>query len=38
MRLGYERIVNDKRIQIYVEESEDPVVMLKVHLMLTVTC
>ena len=31
MRLGYERIVNDKRIQIYVEESEDPVVMLKVH-------
>ena len=31
MRLGYERIVNDKRILISVEESDDPVVTLKVH-------
>ena len=31
MRLGYERIVNDKRIQISVEESDDPVVTLKVQ-------
>lgn len=30
MRLGYERIVKDKRIQISVEESEDPWVTLKV--------
>lgn len=31
MRLGYERIVNDKKILISVEESEDPVVTLKVQ-------
>ena len=31
MRLGYERIVNDKRITISVEESDDPVVTLKVQ-------
>ena len=31
MRLGYERIVKDKRIQISVEESDDPVVILKVQ-------
>lgn len=31
MRLGYERILNDKRIQISVEESDDPVVTLKVE-------
>ena len=31
MRLGYERIVNDKRILISVEESDDPVVTLKVQ-------
>lgn len=30
MRLGYERIVNDKRIMISVEESDDPWVMLKI--------
>ncbi len=29
MRLGCERIVKDKRIQISVEESDDPVVTLK---------
>lgn len=31
MRLGYERIVNDKRILIPVEESDDLVVTLKVQ-------
>ena len=31
MRLGYERVVNDKRILISVEESEDPVVTLKIQ-------
>ena len=31
MRLGYDRIVNDKLIQISVEESDDPVVTLKVQ-------
>ena len=31
MRLGYECIVKDRRIQISVEESEDPVVSLKVQ-------
>lgn len=31
MRLGYERIVNDKRLQISVEESDVPVVTLKVQ-------
>lgn len=31
MRLGYERIVNDKRILISVEESDDPFVTLKVQ-------
>ncbi len=31
MRLGYERIVNDKRILISVEESEEPLVTLKVN-------
>ena len=31
MQLGYERIVNDKRILISVEESDDPVVTLKVQ-------
>lgn len=31
MRLGYERIVKDKRILISVEESDDPVVTLKVQ-------
>ena len=30
MRLGYERIVKDKRILISVEESDDPMVTLKV--------
>ena len=30
MRLGYERIVKDKRIQISVEESDDPVVTLRI--------
>ena len=30
MRLGYERIVNDKRILIAVEESDDPWVTLKI--------
>lgn len=30
MRLGYERIVNDKRIMISVDESDDPLVTLKV--------
>ena len=30
MRLGYERIVKDKRILISVEESEDPVVTLMI--------
>ena len=30
MRLGYERIVNEKRIRIFVNESEDPWVTLKV--------
>jgi len=30
MRLGYERIVKDKRIMISVEESEEPFVTLKV--------
>lgn len=29
MRLGYERIVHDKRISISVEESDDPCVILK---------
>jgi len=29
MRLGYERIVHDKRITISVEESDDPSVILK---------
>lgn len=31
MRLGYERIVKDKRIQISVEEYNDPWVTLKVQ-------
>ena len=31
MRLGYERIVNDKRILISVDDSEDPWVTLKVQ-------
>lgn len=31
MRLGYERIVNDRRILIYVEESEEPLVTLKIE-------
>ena len=31
MRLGYERIVNDKRILISVDESDDPWVTLKVQ-------
>lgn len=31
MRLGYERIVNDKRIFISVEDSDDPWVTLKVQ-------
>ena len=31
MRLGYERIVKDKRIQISVDETEDPWVTLKVE-------
>ena len=31
MRLGYERIVNDKRIMISVEESDNPVLTLKVQ-------
>ena len=31
MRLGYERIVNDKRILISVVESDDPLVKLKIH-------
>lgn len=30
MRLGYERIVKDKKILIYVEESEEPLVSLKI--------
>ena len=29
MRLGYERIVKDKRIMMSVEESDDPVVTLR---------
>ena len=28
MRLGYERIVNDKSVMVSVEESDDPVVTL----------
>ena len=31
LRLGYEHIVKDKRIQIFVEESVDPLVTLKVE-------
>ena len=31
IRLGYERIVNDKRILISAEDSDVPVVTLKVH-------
>ena len=31
MRLGYERIVKDKRIGIAVEESDDPWVILRVE-------
>ena len=31
MRLGYERIVKNKKITIEVEESDDPWVMLKVQ-------
>lgn len=31
MRLGYERIVKDKRILISVEESDDPWVILRVE-------
>ena len=31
MRLGYERIVRDKRISIQVEESDDPWVTLKIQ-------
>lgn len=31
MRLGYERIVKDKRILIAVEESDDPCVTLRVE-------
>ena len=31
MRLGYERIVKDKRILISVEDSDDPLVTLKVQ-------
>lgn len=31
MRLGYERIVNDKRILISVEESDDPIVTIHVQ-------
>ena len=31
MRLGYERIVKDKRISISVEESDDPCVILTVQ-------
>ena len=31
MRLGYERIVSDKRILISVEESDDPVVTIRVQ-------
>lgn len=30
MRLGYERIVKDKKIQISLEESDDPWVTLKI--------
>ena len=30
MRLGYERIVKDKRIQISVEDSDDPWVTIKI--------
>ena len=30
MRLGYERIVNDKRILISVEETDDPWVTIKI--------
>ena len=31
MRLGYERIVNDKSVMVSVEESDDPVVTLQVE-------
>ena len=31
MRLGYERIVNDKRITISIDDSDDPWVTLKVE-------
>ena len=31
MRLGYERIVKDKRISISIEESEEPLVTLKIE-------
>ncbi len=31
MRLGYERIVRDKRISIEIEESDDPWVTLKIE-------
>lgn len=31
MRLGYERIVNDKRILISIEDSDEPWVILKVQ-------
>ena len=31
MRLGYERIVNNKRIMITVEDSDDPIVTVKVQ-------
>ncbi len=31
MRLGYERIVKDKRILISVEESEDPIVTIMIQ-------
>lgn len=30
MRLGYQRIVNDKRVMISVEDSDDPLVTLKI--------
>jgi len=30
MRLGYDRIVKDKKIMISVEESDDPIVTIKV--------
>lgn len=29
MQLGYERLVNDKRIVIEIEESDDPLVIIK---------